>query len=99
MTQTDVALLEWLDDLKGSGPLDMATPKQIHLTLEDAPTYSHLNRRLRALYDAGLVEKPHDGNYRITELGQRYLHDPDASVEEFLQEEEDDEDEDDSTDS
>jgi DNA-binding PadR family transcriptional regulator len=84
MTETDVALLEWLDDMKKYGPADAAPPKQIHLYMEDPPTYSHLNRRLRKIADAGLVEKVEEGGYyEISELGQRYLHDPDASAEEF----------------
>lgn len=93
MTQTDILLLEWLDEMKENGPADAAPPKQIHLSLEEEPDYSHLNRRLRKLFDAGLVEKPYSGGYyQISELGQRYLHDPDASVDDFVLEETSDED-------
>lgn len=86
MTQTDVAILEWLHDLEENGIVDAVSPTQVHRNMDDPPTYTHLNRRLRALEDAGLVEKPTDtsGLYRLGELGDRYLNDPDAEVEEFL---------------
>ncbi len=96
MTKNDDAVLEWLDDIGLPAP-----PKQIHLTMDGAPSYTTINRRLRKLDEAEMVEKHPDaeGYYRLTEKGTRYLHDPNASVEEFLlEEDEDEEDEDDDRD-
>lgn len=55
----------------------------------------YINRRMRILYEHDLLEKQGEkrGYYQLSELGARYLHDPDAEVEDFV--EEDDEDEDD----
>lgn len=99
MTETDVYILEFLDSVQESGPIKGATPRTIHHYMEDPPTYPYLNRRMRTLVDAGLLEKPERGLYEISELGRRYLHDPDASIEEFLDEEDDEENGDDSADS
>jgi len=91
MTKNDDAVLEWLDEVDMPSP-----PKQIHLTMEGAPSYTTINRRLRKLDEVDMVEKHPDaeGYYQITEKGRRYLHDPNAKIEEFLLEEEDDEEDD-----
>ncbi|WP_237561203.1 hypothetical protein [Halococcus sediminicola] len=55
----------------------------------DAPSESHVNRRLRnELTQHGLVHQPFEeearGYYAITELGRRYFHDSNAEPEEFV---------------
>ena len=95
MTTNDISILEWLDEVDMWSP-----PKQIHLEMEDPPSYTTINRRLRKLEANGLVEKHPEtrGYYRLSEKGDRYLNDPDASKEEFIpdvtRESEDEEDDD-----
>ena len=89
MTRTDRYILELLDRAGIVAP-----PRVIRLELrerygEDAPSRRQIARRLgNELSEHGLVEQPFDdevrGYYGITELGERYLHDPDAEPEEFI---------------
>lgn len=91
MTQTDRYILELLD---GAGIV--ATPKTIYLELrrqygENAPSNRQIARRLKTeLTEHGLVEQPFAdearGYYELTELGKRFLHDPDAEPAEFVAE-------------
>lgn len=80
MSKVDDILLEWLDEH------DIAvTPKVIHANLDTGVSYSQVNRRLWKLETNGLVEKDPERNdyYAITDLGRTYLHDPDASPDDF----------------
>lgn len=90
MTDTDDTILDWLDEYGIAVP-----PKTIYVNLEDAPAYNTIQRRLSKLEDMGLTEIHPDtgGHYQITEKGERYLHDPDATIDEFMPDgdEEDDE--------
>ena len=88
MTKVDESILTLLDRVGIA-----LTPTAIELALRDergdAPTMNHIARRLRNdLSEHGLVHQPHSeearGYYAITELGERYLHDPDADSEEFV---------------
>lgn len=88
MTKVDESILTLLDRVGIA-----LTPTAIELALRDergdAPTMNHIARRLRNdLSEQGLVHQPHSeearGYYAITELGERYLHDPDADSEEFV---------------
>jgi hypothetical protein len=89
MSSADQSILTLLDRVEIA-----LTPTAIGLALQDehagaAPTMNHIARRLRnELSNHGLVHQPHSdevrGYYAITDLGQRYLHDPDAESEEFV---------------
>jgi hypothetical protein len=89
MTRTDRYVLDLLDR-RGL----VVPPKAIWLSLrhvhgEDAPSKKQISRRLRnKLTEHGLVHQPFSseerGYYELTELGERFLHDPDAEVEEFV---------------
>lgn len=88
MTKVDQSILTLLDRVGIA-----LTPTAIELALQDelgnAPSMNHIARRLRNdLSEHGLVHQPHSdevrGYYAITELGERYLHDPDAEPEEFV---------------
>ena len=91
MTRVDHLVLELLDQQGIALP-----PTAITLALEEehginAPSSSQVARRLREdLSNHGLVRQPYEdrvrGYYLITELGERYLHDPDAEPEEFIEE-------------
>lgn len=89
MTKTDRYILDLLDESGIAVP-----PKVIRLNLrgkygEDAPSRKQISRRLRTeLTDHGLVCQPFAdearGLYAITELGERFLHDPEAEPAEFV---------------
>ena len=89
MTRTDRYVLNLLDRAG-----IVATPKTIWLELrrqhgEDAPSKRQVSRRLKdELSDYGLVTQPFAdearGYYELSELGKRFLHDPDATSEEFV---------------
>lgn len=88
ITKVDQSILTLLDRVGIA-----LTPTAIELALRDelgnAPSMNHIARRLRNdLSEHGLVHQPHSdearGYYAITELGERYLHDPDAEPEEFV---------------
>ncbi|WP_435078450.1 hypothetical protein [Halococcus sp. AFM35] len=90
MTRIDRLILEVLDDAE----IAAIPPQAIVFELRtrhgiDAPSESHVNRRLRnQLTEHGLVYQPFEeearGYYAITELGRRYFHDSDAKPEEFV---------------
>jgi predicted transcriptional regulator len=90
MTRIDRLILEVLDEAK----IAAIPPKAIVFELRtrhgiDAPSESHVNRRLRnELTKHGLVHQPFEeearGYYAITELGRRYFHDSNAEPEEFV---------------
>jgi DNA-binding PadR family transcriptional regulator len=80
MSKVDDLVLEWLDEQ------DIAvTPKVLHANLETSVSYSQVNRRLWKLEENGLVKRDPDRNdyYAITEKGRKYLHDPDATADDF----------------
>lgn len=89
MSSADQSILTLLDRVEIA-----LTPTAIGLALqdkhgEDAPTANHIARRLRnELTEHGLVHQPHSdearGYYAISDLGKRYLHDPDVESEEFI---------------
>ncbi len=89
MTQTDRYILEILAD----GGI-IVTPAVIWLNLrsrygDSTPSKRQISRRLRnELSEHGLVNQPFPdearGYYKLTELGERFLHDPDAEPEEFI---------------
>ena len=90
MTRVDRLILKVLDE----AGITAVPPKAIVLELRerhgiDAPSKSQVNRRLRnELTEYGLVYQPFQAEarvyYAITDLGERYLHDPDATSEEFI---------------
>lgn len=90
MTRVDRLILAVLDQ----AGVVAVPPKAIVLTLRDehgrdAPSKSQINRRLRnELSERGLVHQPFAGEargyYALTELGERYFHDPDAEPTEFI---------------
>lgn len=89
MTGADGYILRLLDRTGVAMP-----PKAIALNLRaehgaSAPSEKHVGRRLREeLSTHGLVHQPFQDEarayYALTELGKRYLHDPDAEPEEFV---------------
>jgi hypothetical protein len=90
MTRTDRYILDLLDQ-----PGLVMTPKPIWLSLrylhgdDNAPSKEQIARRLREqLTTHGLVCQPFAGEerayYTLTDLGERFLHDPDAQPEEFV---------------
>lgn len=95
MTGADGYILDLMDQVGIPLP-----PTAIALGLREwhgqsAPTANHIARRLRNdLSTHGLVHQPYPdevrGYYAITELGERYLHDPDAEAEEFVADIDDD---------
>lgn len=88
MTGTDREILDVLE------PDVVLTPKAIWLSLRyqddtQAPSQAQISRRLRdQLTTHGLVCQPFAGEergyYTLTNLGERFLHDPDAKPEEFI---------------
>jgi hypothetical protein len=88
MTRTDRYVLDLLDRQGVVVP-----PKAIWLSLrrthgEDAPSKKQISRRLRnELTEHGLVHQPFSseerGYYELTELGERFLNEPDAAPTEF----------------
>lgn len=89
MTRTDRYVLDLLDRAG-----IVATPKTVWLELcrehgEDAPSKRQVSRRLKdELSEYELVRQPFAdearGYYELTELGERFLHDPDAEPTEFV---------------
>lgn len=95
MTRVDILVLELLDEQGIALP-----PKAITFALREkhginAPSEGQVSRRLREqLSDYGLVDQPYyeeaRGYYAITNLGERFLHNPDAEPEEFIADIDDD---------
>lgn len=92
MSRVDDQILRVLDHTGFPLP-----PKAIMLGIreqfgeEATPAAYHVSRRVRGpLFDHELIEQPYPDEaktyYGITELGKRYLHDPDAEPEEFIEE-------------
>ena len=91
MTRTDRYILDLLDEAGIAIP-----PMAIWLNLrdiygDDAPSRRHVARRLGGpLTEHGLIDQPFEeesrGYYRITDLGERYLHDSEAEPEDFTAE-------------
>lgn len=89
MTRTDRYILQLLDQAGIVAP-----PRVIQLELserhgEDAPSRRQIARRLtNELSEHGLVDQPFAddvrGYYAITDLGEHFLHDPDAEPAEFV---------------
>lgn len=90
MSQVDEQILRVLDQVGFPLP-----PKAIMLGIrerygeEAAPGANHVSRRVRGpLSEHGLIDRPLPDEartyYGVTELGERYLHDPDAESEEFV---------------
>lgn len=91
MTNVDHIILEVADERRHATStmdvfLNWPTDKA------DRPTYNHINRRVRTLAEKGLLERSDKrGWYTLAELGERYLHDEDATIADFLPDDEDDE--------
>lgn len=87
MTRTDRYILDLLDRAGVA-----VTPVVVYRNLhdehgDDAPSQRQISRRLRdQLTTHGLVERPFDAEnfYRLSALGERFLHDSDAETAEFV---------------
>ena len=90
MSRVDGQILRVLDQVEFPLP-----PKAIMLGIraqfgeEATPAAYHVSRRVRGpLFEHGLIERPFPDEaktyYGLTELGERYLHDPDAEPEDFV---------------
>jgi repressor of nif and glnA expression len=90
MSRVDEQILRVLDEVGFALP-----PKAIMIGIrtkygeEATPAAYHVSRRVRgSLLEHGLIERPLPDEastyYGITELGERYLHDPDAEPAEFV---------------
>lgn len=90
MSRVDEQILRVLDQVGFPLP-----PKAIMLGIreeygeEATPAAYHVSRRVRGpLFEHGLLDRPLPNEaktyYGITELGERYLHNSDADVEEFV---------------
>jgi len=75
MTQADERVLEFLHEKD-----IVASPTVIAANIDYTAEY--ISRRCRKLADAGLLQRVDPSNYRLTELGERYL-DGDVDAEEF----------------
>lgn len=90
MSNVDHIILEVADDRRhATSTMDV----WVNWPTEKAerPTYNHLNRRVRVLAEHEMLEPAEKrGWYRLAELGDRYLHDPDAEISDFVDEDEGD---------
>lgn len=95
MTPNDIAILEWLDHYRIPAPA-----RQLYITMESAPSYNTVWRRMKRLEEMDLIDAhpDADGYYEINERGERYLNDPDATAEEFMPDNDDEDDQDDGDD-
>jgi Mn-dependent DtxR family transcriptional regulator len=75
MTQADERVLEFLHEKD-----IVASPTVIAANIDYTAEY--ISRRCRKLADAGLLQRVDPSNYRLTELGERYLN-GDVDAEEF----------------
>lgn len=66
MTRSDDRTLEFLDD-KGI----VASASVIAVNIDYNPNY--ISRRCRRLAEAGLIQRIDSSNYRLTDVGERYL--------------------------
>ena len=67
MTQADERVLEFLHQKD-----IVASPTVIAANIDYTAEY--ISRRCRKLTDAGLLQRVDPSNYRLTELGERYLN-------------------------
>ena len=67
MTQADERVLEFLHE-KDS----VASPSVIAANIDY--TQEYISRRCRKLTNAGLLQRADASNYRVTELGERFLN-------------------------
>lgn len=78
VTGVDRALLEWLsrNDIVFSPSILDANLKR-DLPEKEAPGYSQVSRRVRALYNAGFLERfgETQGKYVLSDLGRRFVED------------------------
>lgn len=101
MTSLDVSILEWLEENEMAAP-----PIQIYLYFpgveDDRPRKPSIHRSLKRLREHGMVERhpKAESLYVISDKGSRYLNDDDATIDEFMPENNgDDADNDDETNS
>lgn len=66
MTQADERIIEFLHEKE-----IVATPTVIAANIDYTGEY--LSRRCRKLADAGLLQRVDASNYRVTDLGERFL--------------------------
>ena len=81
MTQADERVLEFLHEKD-----IVASPSVIAANIDY--TQEYLSRRCRKLTDAGLLQRVDASNYRVTDLGERFL-DGDVDVDELEPDESD----------
>jgi predicted transcriptional regulator len=67
MTQADERVLEFLHEKD-----IVASPSVIAANIDY--TQEYLSRRCRKLTDAGLLQRVDASNYRVTDLGERFLN-------------------------
>lgn len=67
MTQADERILEFLQEKD-----IVASPSVIAANIDYTGEY--ISRRCRRLTDAGLLQRVDASNYRLTELGERFLN-------------------------
>jgi len=65
--QVDERVLEFLEKERKSTPMEMAESGLV------TSNNSYISQRLRLLREIGLVKRPSQGLYRITDKGDRYL--------------------------
>jgi Mn-dependent DtxR family transcriptional regulator len=66
MTRSDDRTLEFLDDKE-----IVASASVIAVNIDYNPNY--ISRRCRRLAEAGLIQRIDSSNYRLTDVGERYL--------------------------
>jgi len=72
-------------------------PEKIqYYTYGDKPSYSQIYRRMNTLKEKGFLEKHPDADslYQLSDRGIRYLDDENASLSDFMPDEDSDDDED-----
>lgn len=85
MTDSDDTILEFLQDT-GLALSPRAIEYNLNTRHQVDISYSTVNRRLKLLYDSGLVKKeyPEGGFYALTDKGRSYL-DGDLDVSELVE--------------
>lgn len=66
MTQADERVLEFLHEKD-----IVASPSVVSANIDY--THEYISRRCRKLTDAGLLQRVDASNYRVTDLGERFL--------------------------